>query len=399
MSALRIESIRDGDAAARHRLRQLAFNVTAAFDPELPEPAADRVVAAYDGDTLTGAVVTLDFAMAFGGAFLRCGGVSGVVVAPHARGTGAAQAMLAESFVRMRDRGEVVAALYPTTATLYRKVGFEVVGTFDWRSVALDAVPAVDPSTHRIRSWEPVRFDDPRLRSVAEAMAVGVDGHLRAGDQWWGRISRLWETDSANRFAYVGVDGAGAAAAAVVYAYADSSEHMYELAVDLVAGRTVGDVAAALAFLATHGTTAGTMVTTLPPDLLHLLVPDAARIGVRRSWPWMLRVVDVAGAFVARAWPESALGTVTLVVDDPVCPWNEGIWSLAFEDGSATCQQLVTEPVDALTIRTDAAGLAALFGGVPASLLVATGRLQADSRVFPFLSQVFHRRLHLPFFF
>ena len=143
--AITVESIRPESDEDRWDLGGQAFGGTDAYDATRPSPEPDRIVAAYDDDRLVGTVASLDFAMTWGDGQVPCAGVSGVVVRPEDRGRGIAKAMLRESFDRMRDRGEVLAALYPTTATLYRSVGFEVAGSYEWRKVPTASVSSAVP--------------------------------------------------------------------------------------------------------------------------------------------------------------------------------------------------------------------------------------------------------------
>lgn len=366
-SDLTIESLRSGDEEVRWDLGGQAFGGTDAFDPDRPGVVADRAVAAYDGDRLAGQVVTIDFAMHWGGVPVPCGGVSGVIVRPEDRGRGLAKAMLVESFERMARRGEVVAALYPTTATLYRSAGFEIVGSYDWRKVPLHLIPTAPASTVR---WRRVEFDDRAIRTVYEAMAPSLDGWFLPGDTRWGRTVHEFEhAKGKNRYAYVGARD-GTDVAAVVYRYDKSETHLYELGADLLAGVDASAVAAALGFLAGNGTTAGHLETTLPFELLGLHIPNLQHSSVTSDWPWMLRLVDVAGAFAARRFPGAVSGRVELDIDDPTIPTNAGPFVLEVSDGSAS-----VTPGGSGRVQVSVNDLARIYAGNDVRLLHSSDRL------------------------
>ena len=183
--AITVESIRPESDEDRWDLGGQAFGGTDAYDATRPSPEPDRIVAAYDDDRLVGTVASLDFAMTWGDGQVPCAGVSGVVVRPEDRGRGIAKAMLRESFDRMRDRGEVLAALYPTTATLYRSVGFEVAGSYEWRKVPLSLLSG----TGQDLAWRRVEFGDPAIREVHERMSGRLDGWILGDDVWWRRAA------------------------------------------------------------------------------------------------------------------------------------------------------------------------------------------------------------------
>lgn len=362
-----IESLRDGDAEVRWDLGGQAFGGTDAFDADLPGVSAERAVAAYDGDRLAGTVVTIGFTTHWGGAPIPCGGVSGVIVRPEDRGRGLAKAMLHESFDRMAQRGEVVAALYPTTATLYRSVGFEIVGSHDWRKIPLDLIPTAPAAS---LTWRRVDFADPAIRSVYESMAPTLDGWFLPGDVWWARTIHLSETQKTkNRYAYVGARD-GLDVAAVIYRYDKSDHRLYELGVDLLAGVDAEAVAGALGFLAGNGTTAGYLETTLPFGLLALHVPNLQHTSITSDWPWMLRLVDVAGAFAARRFPGAVSGRIELDIADPTIPTNAGPHVLEVADGSASLT-----PGGPGRVAVSVNDLARIYAGNDVGLLHAAGRL------------------------
>ena len=364
--AITVESIRPESEEDRWDLGRQAFGGTDAYDPNRPSPEPDRVVAAYDDDRLVGTVVSLDFAMTWGGAQVPCAGVSGVVVRPEDRGRGVAHRMLEESFDRMRQRGEMLAALYQTTASLYRSVGFEIAGSYAWRRVPLSLIPGTGSDL----SWRRVAFDDPAIRSVHEEMSRSLDGWIVADDLWWRRTRHTIETQkSKNRYAYVGSRG-GADVAAVVYRYDSSEDRLYELGIDLLAGVDGDAVASTLGFLAANGTTAGHLETTLPRDLLSLHVPDVQNAAISREWPWMLRLVDVVGAFEARRWPSAVTGRIELDVVDATVAENTGPHVVEFTDGAAT----VTAGGSG-RVRVDVTDLAAVYAGNSTRLRAGAGRL------------------------
>lgn len=365
-----IESLRDADAETRWDLGGQAFGGTDTFDPDRPSLEPDRMVAAYEGDRLVGTVATLAFAMSWSGSSVPCGGVSGVVVRPEDRGRRVAKRMLAESFDRMRRRGEVLAALYPTTATLYRSVGFEIAGSHEWRQVPL----ALVPSTGRELAWRRVEFDDPAVRSIHEDMSSSVDGWFHTDDLWWAIKAHGYRTEKGkNRYAYVG-DRDGTDVATVIYRYDKSQDRLYELGVDLLAGVDGDAVESTLGFLAGNGTTAGHLETTLPRDLLSLHLPNVQHSKVTSDWPWMLRLVDVAGAFESRRWPTAVSGRIELDICDDTIPDNAGKRVIEFDAGSAR-----VSPGGSGAVGLDVTDLAAIYAGNDVHLRRAAGRLGGAS--------------------
>ena len=390
-TGMRIESIRLGDDERRHRLGRQAFGATEDFDPDAPRLRPEQVVCAYEGERMLGAVVTLDFTMTWGGRPVPCGGVSGVGVGPEARGRGVARAMLAESLRRMAERGQVVSALYPTTAALYRSMGYEVVGWFARRRVPLAEIPTApaDPL-----EWRAVPFDDPVLRALERPMIAAHDGWFVPDEGWVRRAVHRWQNDTkTNRYAYVGRRD-GEDVVALVYRYA-SSDPFYELEIESFDAVDGPAVAAGLGFLAAHGTTAGELRTSLPSSVLALHLPHVQRASVVSDWPWMLRLVEPAGAVAARGWPSGVTGRVSLALTDEARPENSGPWVLEVEDGTA---QLT--PGGAGAIACTAPELALVYAGGDVRAMHAAGRLRgAATRDLDLLTAACASTPTIPYFF
>jgi predicted acetyltransferase len=362
-----IEDLRDGDREAASLLGQQAFGGTDPFDPDRPGVGEGRHVAAYRDGRLVGQVRRHAFGQHFGGRRLACAGISGVVVAPEARRQDLARRMLTASMDRAAGDGEVVAALYPTTAALYRSVGFEVAGWWAERRVPVSELPGDDGAT----SWERADVGDPRSIAIYDRMAADRDGWLDPGvDFWTWRVMQARADTKANRYLYIGTRD-GEAVAAVQYAYGSSDRAMYRIDVDALHGIDGAAVRAGLAFIGANGTTAEEVRTVLPVKELELHLAHVQRTTVRRDWPWMLAFVDLPGAIAARGYPEAVSGNVALEVHDPHRSANHGTWTLSVAGGAGTLER----GGDA-RVAVAASDLAAVFSGHLDPLrLASAGRL------------------------
>ena len=237
-----VEDLHGGDEELALRLGQQAFGGTDPYDPERPGPGDRRHVAAYLDGNLVGQVRRLAFGQWFGGRRLACAGISGVTVAPQARGRSLARMMLTESIERAAADGEVIAALFPTTAALYRSVGFEVAGWWIQQGVPMGELPRDDGTL----AWERADVDDPRGLAVYGRMAPDYDGWLDPGAAFWKlRAMQARNDTKVNRYSYVGLRG-GEPVASLQYAYGTSERAMYRLDVEGIYGVDGAAVRAAL---------------------------------------------------------------------------------------------------------------------------------------------------------
>lgn len=330
----------------------------------------DTVAAVVDGRPV-GAVTSHRFRQWFGGRDVPCAGVAGVVVTPDQRGSGLARSMLAAATEAFRAQGDVVSALFPTTAPLYRSVGYEVAGWWARSAIAVTDLPRPTGEL----TWSPGRRDDPAVAAVVAAGAAGRDGWVVPGDRWWSALAASDDADPTPPWTWLGRRD-GRPVAAITYGHAKTDPHraMYDLDVHLVAGVDGDGLREALAFLGGHGTTVDRVRTTLPPTLLARILPGSSRPSILHDWPWMLRLVDLPGAIEARGWPAGLDLDVDLAIvppshapDDPIA----GRWRLRLADGAATC-----EPGGDGTVEVTATDLAALYSGhLDPAVLVAEGRL------------------------
>lgn len=362
-----IEDLRHDDREAASLLGRQAFGGSEPFDPDRPGLDAGRHVAAYRAGRLVGQVRRHPFGQHFGGRRLPCAGISGVAVAPEARRQDLARRMLTESLERAAADGEVIAALYPTTAALYRSVGFEVAGWWAERSVPVSELPRDDETVR----WARAELGDPAAVAVYDRMAASRDGWLDPGEQFWTwRAAQARKDERANRYLYLGTRD-GEVVGAAQYSYGSAERAMYRIDVEALAGIDGAAVRAGLAFVGANGTTAEEIRTTLPVDELELHLAHVQRTSVRRDWPWMLAFVDLPGAVAARGYPEAVTGTTALEVRDPQRSANHGTWTLSVAGGAATL-----EAGGDARVAVAASDLAAVFSGHLDPLrLAGAGRL------------------------
>ena len=103
------------------------------------------------------------------------GGVAGVAVDPHARGHGVATALIDATLPAMRERGQVISALYPSVPPLYRARGWEQTGNYERVEAAAGAVrAAAEAGSRRCVCGGPTEADLPALH----------DAYLGSRPQW-----------------------------------------------------------------------------------------------------------------------------------------------------------------------------------------------------------------------
>ncbi len=359
------------DGEALFALACQAFGNTAAYDPDLPTADPERVrVARLDGKPVS-KVAVLGMGQFVNGGRVSMAGVTSVTAAAQVTGRGVTKRLLSDALADSAERGESIAALYPTTASLYRSVGFEVAGGWARR-----ALPVAELRRDR----------DPAVEVQAATVDILVDDydvyrrHAGRNNGWIDRPANYRErglhfarrdTKEKSVTAYRAVrDGTTLAVAIATVTQPTSVSHrMYDLDVSQFWGEPEGLTALA-ATLAGYETVAGEIHTLLPRHDLGALTLHPQHSHVIEEWPWMVRILDVAAAMSARRSPAIA-GEVHLQIHDPLFAANDGPWVLRSADGNLVAERGGHAAVD-LAI-TD---LAAMYTGFqPPAVLAAAGRL------------------------
>ena len=366
--SLSLGPLREGDLEAHHHLVGAAFGLSRAFDPERAVPP-DLVLAGYEESELVASATLIPGGQWFGGCAVDGVAVSAVGVAPHRRGEGISKALMAEALRLMHERGAAISTLFPTTASLYRSVGYEIAGDYVKRTI-----PITDLAEANIEAdVEPFSVDD--LQSLAPAydgLARLSSGSVARGERWWEQRQKATKHADVRVFLVkVQVaDGIG-----YVVMGAQPSEHSFmDLRIaDL--GAQDGAVLRALGTAITRfGTVTGTVTSFQPPWVLEALTDHGQRWKATKSLPWMLRLVDLAKAIELRGWPP-VTATVALRVSDPTLSHNDGSFELQVVDGEGT---LV--PGGPGTWQVDIRSLASWFTGWrSASQLASLGLLTSES--------------------
>ncbi|MBB6628598.1 GNAT family N-acetyltransferase [Nocardioides sp. KIGAM211] len=267
----------------------------------------------FEGDRLLARVVGREFHSWFGGARVATCGVAGVTVVAEHRGDGLLAPLLRELLVEAAGSGEVVSTLFPTAPGIYRGLGYEVVGakdTVEIRTADLERVRRPERTT--VRRATTADFD--AVRHVYDTWAAAQNGPLtRSGPSFAADAEEFVDS-------FTGVTLAEEDGKVVGFASWDRGQG-YDatstIEVSDLLGLTADATRALWRVLGSFGAVTGHVhLETSGDDVARLVLPTAGwRLVESRSY--MLRVLDVAGAFTARAFGIDADVTFA-VAGDPL---------------------------------------------------------------------------------
>lgn len=373
---LTVRRVTFDDQPAYQRLGSEAFGGGPRPVPsrEVWESSANREWGVFDGGALAARLRVYGFTSWFHGGRVPTAGIAGVAVEPERRGAGLVSAVLDAALDEARERGEAISTLFPSAPGIYRRLGYEVIGSFDDVDVPLDRVARTAPPSGVV-TRRATAADVEAVTAVHGTWAAGQNAPIsRAEEPFWTPPEKYVED-------YTGVtlaveDGTVVGFASWTRGTGDSPATTVMEVDDLIA--LTPDAARALwRTLGTFSTVVGTArVSTSGSgaslDPAWLVLPD---LTVRRvaEHPYMLRVLDVERALEG-AWLAPVAGPVPFAVADAstgpdgrarVRADLSGAWTIEVSGGVAHVHRDAVEVADAHHDRPvlTANGLALLYAG------------------------------------
>ncbi|MFI2366374.1 enhanced intracellular survival protein Eis [Promicromonospora sp. NPDC019610] len=399
---LTVRRIEYADQPDYTRLGGEAFGVPAGGRevPTAEEWAASgfREWGAFDGEGLAARLRVYGFTSWFHGARVPTAGVAGVAVEPERRGSGHLARLFRAALDEAREQGDVLSTLFPSAPGIYRRLGYEVVGSFDDVDVPLQNLNRV-PAPAGVVTRRATTADFDAVVAVHRRWAAAQNGPVsRAEKPFWTPPEKFFAD-------YTGVTLALDAAGEVVGFASWTRGDGYTPATtvmeidDLIA--LTPDAARALwRTLGSFSTVVGTArVATSGLDPAWLVLPDLTTT-VHSAHPYMLRILDVAGALGGIATPlEGARVPFAVRGAEELA----GAWTLTVSDGVTHVERDAVDVDDAHHARPVLSpnGLALLYTGAQsAANLRIAGHLTGPPDHDAALSTLFGgRQLHVRDYF
>lgn len=333
------------------------------LDLKLIEP--ERVLGAYDGETLVGGGAAFSFRMTVpGGARVRTAGVTSVGVMPTHRRRGILRSLMARQLADVRRNGEPLAGLVASEGSIYQRFGYGLGMMLGFIDIDRDRSGFRRPSTP-VGAVKLVDKEEARrlMPEIYEPVCAQTPGFIERDPAWWDE--RLADIEVQRRGAgpqYRAIyerDGQprGFARYRIKPEWNDvastSTLFIQELiALDPIAERELWRYLFGVDLIARIKYRWG------PPDSpLLLMLGEPRRLQLKLSDSIWIRIVDVPAALAARGY--AADGVLVLDVADEFLPEAAGRWRLRVAGGKATVEPTTDSPDLAL----DTTDLAAVYMG------------------------------------
>jgi len=356
----------------------------------------DRTLAAFDGPVQVGTAGAYSFQLTVPGSrTLPAAGVTWVAVLPSHRRRGVLTSLMRRQLADIRERGEPVAVLWASEATIYPRYGY---GRAMWHADltlyrgegALARQVPVDGGL-RLRIAEPAAVR-PELAKVYEAVLASRPGFIARNEAWWQSavFDPVDERQGASPLHCVLAEDDGGPRGYALYSGVNSWDAETALPDGVVTVRELVCADPAASASVSADLLGRDLITEFrlrrrpvdDPLLYQLADPRRARPRLKDAL-WA-RIIDVPGALAGRRY-SAPVDTVIDVRDDLV-PSNAGRWRLTTAEPAAADRNgleascvpaAASAPAD---LALDIAELgAAYLGGTPLGALAGAG-LVAERR-------------------
>jgi predicted acetyltransferase len=342
----------------------------------------ERALAAFEGDAMVGTTATFPFTLTVPGGELAAGGVTMVGVVPTHRRRGVLRQLMSAQIADSRKHHEPITVLWASEGSIYQRFGYGLATTM----AEIDIERERTTFLHDDR-----RAGTMRLVSTQEALDVLPDVYERVrrltpgmfvrSREWWDAhtLPDPQEDREGGGPRFIGVwegpTGIEAYALYRVYSKWHDGAPAGRLEVDEVMALSPVAVREVWSFLFGVDLVARVTGWKEPAEHpLYLMLAEPRRLRLRLQDGMWLRFIDLRSALEGRRYP--ADGSVVFDLEDDLCPWNQGRWSLESSGGCAQLQA-TTEPADIALRSEDLA--AAYLGGVGLDALERAGRVHEHS--------------------
>lgn len=327
----------------------------------------DRTLAAFDGDTIAGCTGVHSLRMAVPGGTLPVAGVTSVSVLPSHRRRGVLTSLMRRQLADVRERGEAVAALYASEASIYGRFGYgRAAGamSFTIDTAGSAFVPgAPRDASLRLRVVKPAEERTAFERLFASLVETRPGLYAR-NQGFWDSVLADEEFDQRGAGPLRGIvaedDGGvrGYALFRIKPGWDDDALPCGELRVHELFAADPAAYALVWRSVLDRDLVSRVVVASRPvDDPLFALLADPRRLRPRWADELFVRLVEVDRALAARAY--AAPVDVVLQVGDEVCPWNARRWRLSADATGAECKPSEDEP----DVTLDVAALGSAYLG------------------------------------
>ncbi|MFL5734669.1 MAG: enhanced intracellular survival protein Eis [Chloroflexia bacterium] len=316
--------------------------------------------------------------------------ISAVASPPEQRRKGYIRELFEGMYAEQRAKGVALTALYPFYFPFYRSFGYELAHDAanyvvkmeqfkPWRKAAEQGrfVP-IDVERIKKETTMPEGTGDggkageselDKLRAIYSANAARRPGAVARTRRWW--VHKFFHNKDLVP-AYIYYNPEGRATGYLMYHFEDKGNWNREMVVHEMMSADLQTQEAIFGFLYNHDSQAEKINFWEPVDsALATRFPNPRQAEVKVEPGYMLRLLDVEGAFRQREFAPEAKGEFTFAVTDGMMPANNGVYRVRVSEGAAEVDRVAEgaaggqegEAARSAGLEMDERTLAQLYGG------------------------------------
>lgn len=345
------------------------------IDPLTPENS--RVLADEQGKVLCGMGIVDDGALLFNSPNpIRTALITAVASPPEHRRKGYVRELFLGMFEEERSKGVPLTALYPFYFPFYRSFGYELAHDASRYFVKIDQFKGWRNAA--AGTFAPVDVEAMKAKVTSGPGSGKMAGDLKAFDaiyrEWANRnlgaiarTPRFWlhkfyyKKDPVPTYLYHAADGRPTGY--IIYHFEDKGDWVRDMHIHEIRALDSQTLDAIYGFIYNHDSQATKVVMWAAVDSgFHSVIADPREAEHQVHPGYMLRLLDVEGAFRERTFQLEAEGEFTFSLTDDMLPDISAVYHVCARDGKATAERR-TGAASKAGIEVTARSLAQLYGG------------------------------------
>lgn len=340
-----------------------------------------------EGKLLCGMVIIDEGALYFGtDRPITTALITAVASPPEYRRRGYIRQLFDGMFKEQRETGVALTALYPFYFPFYRGFGYELAHDAARYLVKVDQFKQWRKAAEGGR-FEPISFekikneDEEGIRQLAALGSLYTEwagrnlGAVARTKRWWlGKLTHKKEPIPA----YLYYNAEGEPEGYIIYHFEDKGEWVREMVIHDMLGSGRAAQEAIYGFIYNHDSQAEKASFWLPVDAAFASqIPDPRQAEVKLHSGYMLRLLDVEGAFRQRSFVPGAEGEFSFTLVDEMVPANTGAYRVKVSDGRTEADKMPEDGGGGAGLELNEKTLAQLYGGYISPVHAArTGQLK-----------------------
>ena len=321
----------------------------------------DMTLCAFVDGELATSYASWPFTMRFNGIDAPVAGVSFVGTLPVFRRMGCLRKIHTRHFELMHEKGErPISILFASQATIYQRYGYAIVSTQNSYEI--------EPGNIQFKSLKHLNKTGKLKQLHKDEVDILDKIYRNFTTQRTGYLIRdkfKWETGVLNPpsapdtvFDKVVYEENGIPLGYVIYTVEPHLQG-HKISIRDMAWLSISAYYGIWSYFTKMDLANKIHWRQAPSDdpLPHLIV-EPMRLNIKRTRGFLSRIVDIEKAIPFRGYNEDG-ELVFSIVDDEMCPWNNGTWCLKIKDGKGAIEKTDMQPEAAMTINS----FAMIFSG------------------------------------